>query len=255
MPIDVVLRMACHCRLLPNPASLSYLHIRSARWQVSAAYGAPPALQATLRTEWSCSCRHDIMQGFALAKRLHDDAVGRGAIMALAPGLAVPTAFQAAASSLPVRACCFGKSLAFGLCPGMNVLIRRHPSRIYALVVNPPSPLLPAMRPCALMAGSARAASPCSFRPAKPTAALVRRQCQLQSRRRHSSQVRSRNGLARRRIRPRSSRPARSGGECRAARRTRRLRLQRRRVLQPVPVTLGHCWTASHRWTTRSWRS
>ena len=46
------------------------------------------------------------LQGFALAKRLHDDAVGRGAIMALAPGLAVPAAFQAAASSLTVRAFC-----------------------------------------------------------------------------------------------------------------------------------------------------
>jgi len=44
------------------------------------------------------------MQGFALAKRLHDDAVGRGAIMALAPGLAVPAAFQAAASCMAVRA-------------------------------------------------------------------------------------------------------------------------------------------------------
>ena len=43
------------------------------------------------------------LQGFALAKRLHEDAVGRGAIMALDPGLAVPAAFQAAASSVPVR--------------------------------------------------------------------------------------------------------------------------------------------------------
>ena len=43
-------------------------------------------------------------QGFALAKRLHDDAVQRGAMTPLQPSLAVPAAFQAAGSSIPVSA-------------------------------------------------------------------------------------------------------------------------------------------------------
>ena len=59
----------------------------------------------------TASCRCSVRQGLALAKRLHDDAVGRGAIMALAPGLAVPAAFTAAASSVPVRAVACGASV------------------------------------------------------------------------------------------------------------------------------------------------